>query len=197
VKAKTRTVTVCGSRQETVTEGPYAPESFPFVLDYDPFGRRQLTLTEDGKPVDYLKIGMAQELVGSWQRGALSSAGFYDPVKQQFAPATGEGAWLRFNSDGTYSTGEVGYATNDQGCALTGWVYQEGAVSVSGGTLTLTPSEGMARMESSCAPGQPQQASWTDTAKTYVWSFRDRTTAPKLVLIPLDRYQEFIYTPEQ
>jgi hypothetical protein len=71
----------------------------------------------------------------------------------------------------------------------------EGTLTVSGGTLTTTPSTGVMRLENECQPGQVQQP-WMDEARIYSWSFWDRTTAPKLVLIPLERYQEFVYTPE-
>lgn len=155
-----------------------------------------LRIAEGEAVTDYAKQGMAPELVGGWTRGGVTSTGFYDPQTKTFATPESDGGWFRFNADGTYTTGEYAHSVDPQGCAVTGWLYLEGVLSVSGGALTTTPSAGMMRLENECEPGQPQQQPWVDEARSYSWSFWDRTTAPKLVLIPLERYQEFVFTPE-
>jgi hypothetical protein len=189
-------VTDCGSREENVTDGPFDAYTVGWNVGYDDGGRVQLRITDDSLITDYAKVGMAAELVGSWQRGGVASAGFYDPATQRFATPDADGAWIRFAEDGSYSAGEFAHSTDDQGCVLTGWVYQEGSAEVAGGKLTLTPAAGMARVENACAPDQPQQQPWTDMARAYSFSFWDRTTDPKLVLIPLERYQELVYNRE-
>jgi hypothetical protein len=194
--SKTRTVTACGSHDDSTVDGPLVAVSIGWALGYDNGGRRQLRITDGELVTDYSKQGMAPELVGGWTRGGVASAGFYDAQTKTFATPEGDGGWFRFNADGSYTMGEYGHATDAQGCGLTGWLYQEGTLSVSGGTLTTLPSAGMSRVESDCQPGQAQQQPWVDEARTYSWSFWDRATAPKLVLIPLERYQEFVFTPE-
>ncbi|HXF64439.1 MAG TPA: hypothetical protein VNK95_22605 [Caldilineaceae bacterium] len=194
--AKTRTVTACGTTEESISDGPYTPQRLGYRVEVDQFGHIQLILTDDSLAATYFKDGMVSELVGAWRHGAVSSHDFYDPATQTFAPATGEGMWFRFYADGAYSAGEVGYAATPDGCALTGWVIQHGTLSVSGGALTVTPTSGVARVENACTPGEAQQEEWVDSARTYTWLLRDRTTTPKLVLIPLERFQEIEFTRE-
>ena len=79
---------------------------------------------------------------------------------------------------------------------MSGWVYQEGTISVAGGSLTTTPTAGMARVACACAPGQAQQQSYVEPARSYAWLFRDRATAPRLVLIPIERFEELEFVPE-
>ncbi len=194
--SRTRTVTVCGSRDESTVDGSLDAVTIGWVLGYDNWGRRQLRISEGELVTDYSKQGMADELVGAWSRNGVVSSGFYDAQTQTFATPESEGGWFRFNADGSYSMGEYAHATDDQGCLLTGWVYQAGTVSVSGGSLTVSPSTGIARVENACRPGQPQQAPYVGESQTYTWQFWDRTTAPELVLIPLDYYREYVFLPE-
>src|SRR5690606_25223739 len=118
------------------------------------------------------------------------------PATKSFAPQTGEGGWFRFQADGSYTFGEFGYGMDDQGCELTAWVYLEGTVEISGGRLTTMPATGVMRVDNACSPGAPVVQPYEEAARSYTWFFRDRATAPKLVLIPLEAFQEFIYVPE-
>lgn len=193
---KTRTMVICGSRTDTTTNGSLAPYQIGWSVAEDASGHTELRIAEGGQTTTYLRQGMAAQLVGAWQRGGVRSANFYDAATQQFAPQSDAGAWFRFNADGTYSYGEFGYGTNPQGCQLKGWIYQQGTLSVSGSALTTTPTSGVARVESSCSPGQPQQQPYLEDPTSYTWLFRDKATAPKLVLIPLSVYSEYIFLPE-
>jgi hypothetical protein len=194
--AKTRTVIRCGSNSDTTTDGPFDAITMSYDVAEEPNGLVQLTLTNAGNSTSFYRQGMVQSLVGAWQRGEVTSANFYDPDTQQFAPQTGAGAWYRFNADGTYSFGEFGYGTDDQGCALSGWVYQEGTLSIAGGKLTTTPTSGVARVDNECNPGASETKPYVEEGRAYTWFYRDRATEEKLVLIPLEAFQEFVYLPE-
>lgn len=194
--AKTRTVIVCGSQSDTTTDGPFDPRPITWATSFNNSGIEQLTLTDNGTATSFGKQGMAQALVGAWQSGAVRSTNFYDPATQTFAPQNGAGAWYRFNVDGTYTFGEFGFGQDAQGCQLMGWVYQTGTLEVSGGSLTTKPQSGVARVENACTPGQPQQQSYVEVARSFAWLLRDRTTEPKLVLIPLERFEELVFTRE-
>jgi hypothetical protein len=196
VTVKTRTVTYCGGRQETVTSGPYELRTMPWSIGSNQFGVKQLTVTEDGKPTSYFKDGMAEELVGTWHKGAIRSDGFYNPTTGGFAAQPGEGWWISLTSDGHYRWGEFGHAQDEQGCALTGWLYLEGTVSVSGSHITFTPGAGVARVENACVPDQPRQEAWVDGAKGFTWLFRNPQTSSELVLLPDGRFEEIVFLPE-
>jgi hypothetical protein len=193
---KTRTVIYCGGQKESVTDGPYEARALPWSVGYDNFGVKQLTIVEDGKTTIYRKDGMAPELVGTWRQGEITSAGFYDAATGVFAAEPGEGWWISIAADGRYRWGEFAHAQDNQGCALTGWVYLEGVVSVSGSRITFTPSAGVARVENACTPEQPRQEPWKDTAKGFTWLFQDRETSPKLVLMPDAKFEEYVFLPE-
>jgi hypothetical protein len=194
--AKTRTVIVCGSTSDTTTSGPFDPKTLTWAMGETDGGVEQLLLTDNTSTTSFYRQGMTKRLAGAWRRGEVSSAGFFDPAKQSFAPQAGEGAWYRFNADGTYSFGEFGYGQDENGCALTGWIYQQGTLSVSGSQLTTTPTSGVARVENECYPGQADQKPYVEASRSYAWLFRDRATDPKLVLIPLEMFQEFEFTRE-
>jgi hypothetical protein len=193
---KTRTVISCGERQETVTDGPYDTRTIPWSVGHNQFGVVELTIVEDGKTTTYFKDGMAQELVGAWHNGDITSAGFYNPATGAFAADPGEGWWISIAADGHYRWGEFAHVQNDQGCLLAGWLYLEGTVSVSGSHITFTPSSGVARVENACAPDQPRQEPWQEDAKGFTWLLRDRETSVKLVLIPDGRFEEYEFLPE-
>lgn len=193
---KTRTVINCGARRESVTDGPYDPRVTPWEVAPDDFGHKQLTITEDGKTSVYSKDGMAAELAGTWRNGAIDTAGFYNPATGVFAADPGEGWWISIAADGHYRWGEYAHGTDNQGCAMTGWVYLEGSTTVSGSHITFTPSAGVLRVENACAPGQPRQEPWNDGAKGFTWLLRDFATSPRLVLIPDGRFQEYEFLPE-
>ena len=194
--AKTRTVTACGSGDDSTTDGPYDPKQVAWSLAHDKFGKLELTLTVDEITKPFSKIGMVSELVGTWQNGQVTSVGFYDPATQTFGTPAGAGKWLRIHADGSYQAGEYDFATDMNNCQLTGWVYQEGELSVSGGLVTLRPTSGMARVENGCTPDQPQQEPWTDEDRSYTWLFWDWPASPKLVLIPQATFVEIVYNPE-
>lgn len=193
--AKTRTMIRCGSNSDSTTDGPFDAKTIPYQVAEDAKGLVQLTLTDGGNDTSFYRQGMVESLVGAWHQGAVRSTGFYDPATQTFAPQNGEGAWYRFNADGTYSFGEFGYGVNGN-CALTGWIYQEGTLTISGSKLTTTPTSGMARMDNACT-NSSEVKSYVEGEKSFTWFYRDRTTEPKLVIIPLDHFQEFIFVAEE
>jgi hypothetical protein len=194
--AKTRTVINCGSRSESTTDGPFDAQTISYALADDEGGRLQLTLTVGDSSTSYYKEGMAESLVGTWQQGAVTSVNFYDADTKSFAPQDSEGGWYHFNADGTYTFGEFGYATDENGCELTGWIYQEGTVAVAGSKLTTTPVSGVSRVDSSCQPGAPVVKPYTEAVRSFAWLFRDRTTEKKLVLIPIEAFEEFVFVRE-
>lgn len=196
IMGKTRTVVICPTPQETITEETTATITLGWEVAYDNSGHQQLTITENDKPTVYNRQGMEPTLVGGWRRGEIASAGFYDAAANTFAPEPGEGTWYRFAADGQYQFGEFGYGQDNAGCRLSGWVYQEGTLDITSGRLTTTPTSGMARVENECHPDQARQEAWLDPVKEYAWIFRDRTTEPKLVLMPLGRFEEIIFTQE-
>jgi hypothetical protein len=194
---KTRTVTICGSREESVVEGSHETRSVPWSLGHDQFGHVQLTLTDNDITRAYNKEGLEPALVGAWRKGPVSSTDFYDPATQTFVTPAGDGQWLRIEANGTFTAGEYGHAVDPQtGCELTGWLYQTGEVAVSGSRLTITPTSGMARYENACTPDAPRQEPWHDSAKSYTWLFRDYPNDPKLVIIPLEVFQEIEFVRE-
>ncbi|MCX6050050.1 MAG: hypothetical protein NT075_33545 [Chloroflexi bacterium] len=194
---RTRTVIICPTAQESITEGSQAPVNVGWTIGDDGLGREQLSITEGESVTHYAKRGMATALVGTWDSDELTSADFYDPATDTFNLASPLGMWFKFAADGTYTYGEHSHGTPDaQGCVVTWWVYQAGTMTVSGSNLTPKPATGALRLENSCNPDQPSQEAWLDAERTYVWLFRDQATAPKLVLIPLERYVEFIFKPE-
>jgi hypothetical protein len=179
-----------------VTDGPYDAQSLPWSVEVGQGGASQLTLTANGRQEQFARLGMAEALVGTWRRGALSSVGFYDPAGGTFAPSPAEGWWISMAADGSYRWGEYGHSTDQQGCALRAWLYQEGRLGVAGSHVTFTPTMGVARVENACQPGQPRQEPWSEDAKGYTWILRDRQTSPSLVLIPDGRFQEYVFQPE-
>lgn len=194
--AKTRTVIRCGSNSDTTNDGPFNVTTLAYEVAEEANGHIQLKLTSEGNTTAFYRQGMVESLVGKWQRGAVTSVGFYDPASKSFAPQSGEGAWFHFEADGSYQFGEFGYGMNDQGCALTAWIYQEGTISILGGRLTTIPTSGAVRVDNACNPGQPVVTDYVEEERAYTWLYRDRDTDPKLVLIPLEAFREFIYQPE-
>lgn len=193
---KTRTVVICPTPQETIVEETTAMLTLGWEVAYDTSGHQQLTITENDKPTAYNRQGMEPTLVGAWHKGEIASNGFYDAATNSFAAQPSEGAWYHFTADGNYQFGEFGYGEDNAGCRLTGWVYQEGTLDITGGRLTTTPTSGMVRVENACHPDQTRQESWLDPVKAYAWILRDRTSDPRLVLIPLERFEEIVFTPE-
>lgn len=193
---KTRTVVICPTPQETITEETSATITLGWEVAYDNSGHQQLTITENDKPTVYARVGMEPTLVGGWRHGAITSAGFYDPASNTFAQQPGEGAWYRFTANGHYQFGEFGYGQDNAGCRLIGWIYQEGTVDITSGRLTTTPTSGVVRVENECHSDQPRQEPWLDPVKGYAWIFRDRTTDPRLILIPLAQFEEIVFVPE-
>ncbi|MBX3011047.1 MAG: hypothetical protein KF832_06045 [Caldilineaceae bacterium] len=194
--AKTRTVVICPTPQESITEETTVVTTLAWAITYDAGGRQQLSLSEGATPTVYARQGMEPTLVGGWRRGDITATGFFDTTTNTFAPEPGVGSWFRFTSDGHYQFGEFGYGQDNAGCSLTGWIYQEGTLEVAGSRLTTTPTNGMVRVENECQPEAPHQAAWLDPINAYTWQFFDRNTAPKLVLIPLAHYMELTFLPE-
>ncbi len=194
--AKTRTVTYCGGRKESVTNGPYDEQTLSWGIGYSKFGVTELTLADGSGTMIYHKQGMAPQLAGAWHKGAISSAGFYDPATQAFAANPGEGWWISMAPSGSYRWGEFGYGRDQQGCMMAIWLYLSGTAEVAGSHLTFTPSTGVVRVENECAPGEPVQQPWSEDAKGFTWALRDFPASPRLVLIPDGRFQEYEFLPE-
>ena len=192
---KTRTATYCGTPKETITDGPYDAQSLPWSVEVDTGGVNRLTLRANGTTEQYARFGMAESLVGTWQRGEIRSTGFYDPAGGAFASSPGEGWWVSLAADGSYRWGEYGHTTDGQGCALTAWLYQEGRLAVAGSHVTFTPATGVARVYNACS-GQTRQEPYSEDATGFTWLLRDRQTSPTLVLIPDGRFQEYVFVPE-
>lgn len=193
---KTRTVVRCGSNSDTTTDGPFDATTITYAVTDKTNGHIELVLTDGNNSTAFYRHGMVASLVGAWQRGGVVSSGFYDAATKQFAPQEAEGGWYRFHADGSYSFGEFGYGVDDQGCALTAWIYQEGMLEIAGGRLTTTPVTGALRVDNACNPGAPVVQPYVEDARAYTWLFRDRESDPKLVLIPLEMFQEFIFSLE-
>ena len=188
---RTRTVTICGSRQESVVEGAHDTRNVAWSLDRNQAGRRSLTMTDNEITGVYEKVGFDPDLADAWHIGPVFSTNFYDPATQVFTTPEADGLFLHIAADGSYVSGEFGHSVDQQNCQLTGWVYQEGTVEVSGSRLTLTPTTGMARVENACQPDQPQQQPWHDDAQSFTWFIRDYPADPNLTIIPLAMYREY------
>lgn len=190
---KTRSVMICGSTQESITDGPYDPIIQPWGIAETDGGQEQLTIGTASEAVTYYKAGMVASLAGLWQSAALGPD-FYDPATEAFDLESAEGMWFDFGLDGHYRYGERNHGQeDDQGCVNQWWIYQEGIFAVVGGRLSMTPQSGMLRQQNSCPPFEPMQGPWLDEARDYTWFYRDRTTEVKLVIIPLSRFIEFIF----
>jgi hypothetical protein len=191
---KTRSVMICGSTEETITDGPYDPIIQPWGIAETDGGQEQLTIGTASEAVTYYKAGMVASLAGLWQSATLGPAGFYDPTTEQFDLESPEGMWFDFGVDGRYRYGERNHGQEDeQGCMNQWWIYQEGTFALVGGRITITPQTGMLHQQNSCPPFEPTQGPWLDDARDYTWFYRDRTTDVKLVIIPLARFIEFIF----
>ena len=191
---KTRTVVVCGNVDESLTEGPYDPVVEPWQVVEQDNGHLTLTVGAGESETEFYKAGMVASLVGEWQNMGLSSINFYNPTTDTFDLASGEGMWFDFTAVSTYRFGEHSHNQPDeQGCFYEWWTYQVGTIDVVGGRITITPETGSRRYINSCAPDQPVQEEWLDDARDYTWFYRDRATDSKLVLIPLERFVEFIF----
>jgi hypothetical protein len=65
-----------------------------------------------------------------------------------------------------------------------------------GGRLTTIPTAGALRVDNACNPGTPVVTDYVEEERAYTWLYRDRDSDLKLVIIPLEAFQEFIYLPE-
>lgn len=193
---RTRTQIACGSQEVTIDESPGKPETLPYEVGYDPKGVIQFLLGSTNpasEPTRYYKDGLAPELIATWRNGGTVIANFYNPATQQFVAQPGEGDWIRISPDGKFQTGQFSRVTNDQGCQLSGWGYQEGSVTVSGNHITFTPNTGVRRIENACDPGNPQQGAWTSATAGFSFEFLDRETMPKLALWPDAQFRQYVY----
>ncbi|MEZ4867189.1 MAG: hypothetical protein R3C14_38045 [Caldilineaceae bacterium] len=191
---KTRSVMICGSTSETITDGPYDPIIQPWRFTDGEDGHEQLTIGTASEATTFYKAGMVNSLVGSWLNNGLAPAGFYEPSTGQFDLNSAEGMWFDFSTAATYRFGEHSHGSADgQGCFYEWWIYQQGTIEVVGGRLTVTPESGVRRWFNSCQPEQVTQESWLDDARDYTWFYRDRATEVKLVIIPLSPFVEFIF----
>jgi hypothetical protein len=195
--AKTRTVVVCGSTTDTTTEGPFTPVTLGWQVKDDELGRPKLVVQEGSQTSEYYKHGMVEALVGGWSLNGVASAGFYDAATGKWATPAQDGAWFRFTADGRYSFGEYLHGVDDQGCATTTWVYQEGTLTVSGGRLSYQAADGRGRIENACAPGQVTDTPYVDPKLyEFTWELHDLTTAPKLAVSPMGEFRYIVFDRE-
>lgn len=194
--AKTRTVVVCGSNSDVTTDGPFDPYQIGWRVADNGFGHPKLWVTQGEQTREYYRQGMVDGLVGGWNLNGVASVNFYDPQTGKWATPAKDGAWFRFAADGTYRFGEYGHGKDEQGCATTYWVYQEGAVKVSGGQLSYQATNGRARIENACT-GQARDEAYVDPKLyEFTWELRDQTTTPKLALSPLAQFRYIIFNRE-
>lgn len=198
---RTRTQISCGSQDVTIDESPGSPEMLPYAVSYDERGIIQLLLGSSASGTStpatrYYKDGLAPELIGTWRNGGVTAAGFYDPATRTFTEQAGDGEWVRILANGSYQVGGFAHATDNQGCALTGWTYQEGTVTVSGSHITFNQASGIRRIESACDPGHPQEGPYTNASTGFSFEFIDRETAPKLKLWPDFKFENTVYERE-
>lgn len=195
--AKTRTVIVCGSTSETITDGPFEPYQLGWQQVDDERSRPKLFLQSGEQTTEYYKQGMVEALVGGWSLNGVTSAGFYDPQSGQWAVPAQDGAWFVFTLDGAYRFGEYGHGQDEQGCAITYWVYQEGKLSVSGGRLSYQATAGQGRLENACTPGAVSDEPYVDPKLyEFTWELRDQTTAPKLAISPMGEFRYIVFDRE-
>lgn len=196
--SKTRTVTVCPTPHESITEGSQAPVTVEWTLGPNDSGIIKLITTAAGSegPVEteFSKIGMAESLVGLWYEGDLSEEGFYDPATKTFDLNSGEGSWYEFAANATYQHGEHGFsAPNAQGCVLEGWVYETGVIEVIGGALTIKPQSGILRLVNSCDGTPTVTDPWVADPNNFAWKHLDPHGDIKLVLIQLMPFAEYTF----
>lgn len=196
--SKTRTVTVCPTPHESITEGSQAPVTVEWTLGPNDSGIIKLITTAEGSegPVEteFAKIGMAESLVGIWYEGDLRADGFYDPATKTFDPNSGEGSWYEIAADASYRHGEHGFsAPNAQGCVLEGWVYETGIIEVRGGALTIKPQNGILRLVNSCDGTPTVTDPWVAEPNNFAWKHLNPNGDVKLVLIQLMPFAEYIF----
>ncbi|HAJ38393.1 MAG TPA: hypothetical protein DCL15_22205 [Chloroflexi bacterium] len=195
--AKTRTVVVCGSTSETITDGPFEPYQLGWQQMDDERGRPKLFIQTGEQTTEYYKQGMVEALVGGWSLNGVASAGFYDPQSGQWAVPTQDGAWFVFTLDGAYRFGEYGHNQDEQGCVITYWVYQEGKMSVSGGRFSYQATAGQGRLENTCTPDVVSEGPYIDPKLyEFTWELRDQATAPKLAISPMGEFRYIVFDRE-
>jgi hypothetical protein len=195
--AKTRTLVVCGSRSDSTTDGPFTSYNLGWSVADDGLGHPKLSVQKGDQITEYYRQGMVDALVGGWNLNDVASANFYDPATGEWATPANDGAWFRFAADGTYRFGEYGHGQDEQGCATTYWVYQEGSVRVSGGQLSYQANSGRARLENACQPGQVSDTPYVHPKLyEFTWELRDQTTTPKLAVSPLAQFRFIVFTRE-
>jgi hypothetical protein len=195
--ARTRTVIVCGSNSDVTTDGPYDPYTIGWQQSDDALGRPKLFVQNGNETTEFYKQGMVAALVGSWSLNGVASAGFYDPQSGQWAVPAQDGAWFAFTADGAYRFGEYGHGQDEQGCTMTYWVYQEGALNVSGGRLSYQASSGRARSENSCTPGAVFDEPYTDPKLyEFTWELHNQDGAWQLAISPMGEFRYIVFVRE-
>lgn len=195
--AKTRTVVVCGSTSETITDGPFETYSIGWRQADDGLGHPKLFVQTGEEITEYYKQGMIEALVGSWSLNGVASAGFYDPQSGQWSVPAQDGTWFAFTLDGVYRFGEYGHSQDEQGCAIIYWVYQEGKVNVSGGQLSYQATGGRGRLENACTPNVVSDAPYVDPKLyEFTWELRQQATTPKLAISPMGEFRYIVFDRE-
>jgi hypothetical protein len=181
--SRTRTRIVCGSTSDTTSEALPAVRRLPWRVAIGAQGRTELTLGAGAEAKAFALRGIDEPLLGAWQRGAISSQGFYDPATGQWAQPEGEGEWYRFAADGRFTYGFYKQQANEQGCLQTLWVYQEGEFSMSGSLLSTRNTAGHGRLENSCTGEVTDEPFVDETLGQYTWAVSASNGAERLELL--------------
>lgn len=194
--SKTRTVTICPTPHESITEGTQAPVTVNWKVAPNDSGIIKLLLISEGNEgtvtTEFYKLGMADSLVGLWHLGELRPDGFYDPTTKRFGDALPTGSWYEIDADATYRHGEHDFSNpNQQGCVLEAWVYITGKVEVVGGVINTKPEGGTLQYVNSCDGKVVVEDPWIEAPNSFAWKHLDDNT--KLVLIQLMPFSEYTF----
>jgi hypothetical protein len=183
--SRTRTRIVCGSTSDTTSEELPAIKRIAYRVAIGEEGRTELTLGAGDTAKKFALMGIDEQLLGAWQSGGVSSAGFYDPATGQWAQPADAGEWYRFAADGRFTYGFYKQQQDEQGCTLTLWVYQEGAFSMSGGRLTIRNTAGHGRLENACTGEVTDEPFVDEKLGEYAWQVLSDAGSQQLRLLRL------------
>jgi hypothetical protein len=197
-QSKTRTVTICPTPNESITEGSQDPVTMGWSVAANDSGIVIFTTIEQGAEetvhTEFKKVGMAESLVGVWHTDALTPDGFYDPTTKSFNLDSPAGIWYEFVADSTYRYGKHSSTYPDaEGCILEEWVYQTGTIKVIGGSITIEPKDGVLRLVNSCGGDPVITDPWVPESNNFAWYHSDLSDDIKLVMIQLMPFREYIF----
>ncbi len=183
--ARTRTQIACGGYSESETEDPLTTTRIPWQVGQDEQGHTQLQLTEPQGVTLYFKDGLEPRMLGGWQRGDLSRAGFYDPASGEWGEPTGLGEWYFFDADGSYSRGEVRLEYG--ACEQAVMTYEEGSLRGYGSNIVLESSSRLEHRISLCDPSQVWDETITaDKYERWTWALRAGDSGQILDLLRIE-----------